>query len=386
MGRAGFVVAGSGPAAVGASVPVFVEQRFPCMGSEAHVMVTGVDDRSVEGLLEWARARLDRLERSWSRFLDDSELSIVNAAPGRWHPVSPETLDLVACGLVARCATGGRFDPTLLDDVLAAGYTTSLTPLDIGAPAIGSGRRGSPVAHSRGPDAGCGDVAGAGDPDAQVADVEVDRGAGRMRVRPGVGFDPGGIGKGFAADLVVAELLGAGAGGACVNIGGDLRASGVAPSAAGATSSGALEVADDVDGSWMVEVEDPRDPSGPPLRRISLRDGAVATSSRCRRRWRTGDGGEAHHLIDPSTGRPSTADVLTATVVASEGWIAEALATAAFLAGPSRAADVVARHGATGVVVTGAGVVDLPGFGRFDASVHPHADESPGTGRTRALW
>jgi thiamine biosynthesis lipoprotein len=60
--------------------------------------------------------------------------------------------------------------------------------------------------------------------------------------------------------------------------------------------------------------------------------GAVATSSRLRRRWRTVDG-EAHHLIDPRTGRPARTDVVAATVVAGETWWAEALTKALFVAG-----------------------------------------------------
>ena len=96
------------------------------------------------------------------------------------------------------------------------------------------------------------------------------RPAARSWSRAGVGFDPGGIGKGFAADLVLDELLAEGAGGACVNLGGDVRVGGLGPDG----------------GDWTVTVEDPRDPAGPPLVTLLLADGAVATSSRCRRRWR----------------------------------------------------------------------------------------------------
>ena len=39
----------------------------------------------------------------------------------------------------------------------------------------------------------------------------------------GTGFDPGGIGKGLAADIVVDELVAEGAAGMCINLGGDVR-------------------------------------------------------------------------------------------------------------------------------------------------------------------
>ena len=50
-----------------------------------------------------------------------------------------------------------------------------------------------------------------------------------MRIPAGVGFDPGGIGKGLAADLVADETMAGGALGVCVNMGGDLRVRGRSP-------------------------------------------------------------------------------------------------------------------------------------------------------------
>ncbi|UDY37786.1 FAD:protein FMN transferase [Dermatobacter hominis] len=312
------------------------EERFRVMGSDAHVAVAGAD---AAALLAMARARLDRLELTWSRFLPDSELSVANRSPGEWVPVSPETVELVDRSLRAQRATGGRFDPTRLGDVVAAGYRGTFGP---DGPADGPSPLGAP-AEAACAAAGC---AAAG------AAVELDRPGRRLRVRRGNGIDPGGIAKGFAADVVVEELLASGAPRACVNVGGDLRLGGR------------------VEGDWLVDVEDPTAPLAAPICRLSIADGAVATSSRCRRRWRRPDGSEAHHLIDPSTGRPAATDVLTATVVAAEGWVAEALATAVFLAaggpdGPEQAAAVLEGAGATGLVVTTDGVLAMPGLDRF---------------------
>jgi thiamine biosynthesis lipoprotein len=83
----------------------------------------------------------------------------------------------------------------------------------------------------------------------------------------------------------------------------------------------------------VVTVPDPIEP-GRELLRLAICDGAVATSSRLRRRWITASG-EAHHLIDPRTGRPADTDVVAVTVVAAEGWWAEALTKTLFLTGPA---------------------------------------------------
>ena len=74
--------------------------------------------------------------------------------------------------------------------------------------------------------------------------IRIDDFVGCVRLPPGVGFDPGGIGKGLAADLVAHELLDLGAAGACVNVGGDVRV-----------------IGDPGEGdAWRIAIDDPRVP------------------------------------------------------------------------------------------------------------------------------
>ena len=266
------------------------EVRFGAMGTWAHVAVHG---GPADGC-ERARARIDDLERRWSRFLPDSEVSRLNASPpGRPCPVSAETALLLARAATARRLTGGRFDATVLPAVVRAGY------------------------------------------DRAVAGVAI---APRAGAATG-GFDPGGIGKGLAADLVVEELMAAGAAGACVNLGGDLRVAGLPP--------------DDGKPPWVIAVEDPFGDGGPhdPLVRLGLNRGAVATSSCLKRAWPGDDGSPRHHLIDPRTGEPAASDAVAATVVAGTAWRAEALATAAVIAGVDEGLVLLEASGVTGLVV-----------------------------------
>lgn len=289
------------------------------MGSDATVVVVGGPDN----LLGRARSRIEELERLWSRFVPDSEISRLNAAAGTTSLlVAPETFELVARGVEAWRLTGGLFDPTVLGDVLRAGYTTSFEELPT-RPAPSVSRLGR----------GCAGIA----LDASLCAVGLPR---------GVGFDPGGLGKGLAADLVVDELLAGGADGACVNLGGDVRVAGVPP-----------------DGSWGIAIDHPWRPD--PVSVVHLRDGAVATSSRLRRRWAT-TGGFAHHLIDPRRGAPADVAVGAATAVAATGWQAEMLAKAAFLAGLRSGLELVERHGAAALLVDDAGaVLTTSSFSRF---------------------
>jgi thiamine biosynthesis lipoprotein len=223
--------------------------------------------------------------------------------------VSPDTFLLVERAVAAWHATAGRFDPTVLHAVVAAGYDRSFE-------AIGEPTRSRPAC----PSPGC-------------AGIVLDPVVRAVTLPHGVGLDAGGIGKGLAADLVVDALLDAGARGALVELGGDVRVAGEPP-----------------DGStWHVAVEEPQR-AGHELARVELREGGVATSGTTWRRWSC-DGEPAHHLVDPGTGAPSTSDVVAVTAVATTAWWAEVLATAALLAGTSGARDVLRDGGATGVVV-----------------------------------
>jgi len=70
------------------------------------------------------------------------------------------------------------------------------------------------------------------------------------------------------------------------------------------------------------------------LHELELAAGGVATSGIGRRSWIAPDGRPAHHLLDPSTGRPAFTGVVQATALAPTALDAEVRAKAAVLAGP----------------------------------------------------
>ena len=315
------------------------ELAFRAMGSDAHVLVVGGRD----DLVERARARIDDLERRWSRFIPTSEVCRLNDRAGEAVPVSPDTALLVQRAIEAWRFSGGAFDPTVLGPLVRAGYDRSFDE-------IARAPRRVPGVDPR-------SLLGLG-----AADIEV--AGSTVRLPAGTGFDAGGIGKGLAADLVVAELLADGAAGACVNLGGDVRVAGMGPEG----------------GGWTVAVEHPR--VDRPLLHLGLYDGAVATSTTLRRRWSV-DGVERHHLIDPRGGLPAETDVELATVVAGEAWVAEALAKSVLLRRSDVAFDVVDGAAAdalavddSGRVLTTAGLMAFTGGARPPASIAEPATSS----------
>jgi thiamine biosynthesis lipoprotein len=303
------------------------ERTFPAMGASGHVLVHGP-----ARLLDQAETRIEELEDRWSRFRPQSELSTLNRRrDGRPWRVTADTALLVQACVTAWRGTGGRFDPTMLDAVVALGYDRDFDLVR---------------------DAAAGSAA-APRPGHGLDGVVVDDAAGTVTLPADVRIDPGGLGKGLAADVVVAELLASGAQGALVNLGGDLAVDGTAPG----------------DGGWSVSVDDPFAP-GHALRDIRLVRGGVATSSTLMRRWRCGDD-VMHHLLDPATGLPTRSGIAAATVVAGTAWWAEALATAIVVGGPcplsGEAALIVTDDGnvhvagdTDGVVTASAALVAQP--------------------------
>lgn len=284
-----------------------IDTTLRVMGTDAHVIVVGPDS------LAPAITMLHVLEARWSRFRDDSELSRLNALAGRPVIVSPVTYACIELAVAAARLTGGRFDPTV--DVAAIGYDRTFEDVVPDAPAF------TPV------------------PAPGVDGIALDPTTRAVTLPAGVALDLGGIGKGYAADLLVADLRRRGADGACVNVGGDLRAEGDAPGPDG----------------WTVALDE--NDCGLD-RLVAVAAGSVATSTTGRRRW-TRDGRPVHHLVDPRTGRPAHSGIRTVTVIADEAWRAEALATAALITGPGDAARVVTDEGATGFLVTDAGTIEF---------------------------
>lgn len=261
------------------------------MGTSAKVVVIADGATAAEDLVGWAFARIAQLERRWSRFVATSEISQLNRS-NRDTPVlvSADTYRLVDTAMAAWRLTSGAFDPTVHDALVALGYDRSFEELDHTDEAADEVRDALPAPGA--------------------ATIITDAALRAITLPAGVSFDPGGIGKGFAADLVTEALCAAGARGALVDLGGDIRTCGEGPA----------------DGAWIVEIETPGDRTI----RLALHDAGIATSSTRRRRWRT-HSGTRHHLVDPRSGTPVDGPFTTATAIAPVAWLAEAATKAALV-------------------------------------------------------
>ncbi len=288
---------------------------FPAMGTTAVVQLRGCD---AQRRLDEVRALLRRLERSWSRFDPQSELSRLNADPATAVEVSDDLALAIAAALYAARRSDGLVVPTLGGAVAAAGYDRTWTALErLGTGAALAAVSARPSRPARGTSA--------------WQDVALD--GCTVHRPPGLRLDLGGIGKGLAADLAVALL--ADAEHAMVSVGGDLATGG-----RDADTVAQRVVAGGID-------------DGEPLGELLLHRGGAATSGVTRRAFRRPDGTPTHHLLDPSDGLPATTGVVQVTALGSSGCDAERRAKQALLLGPGRMEDVLREHGGLALLADG---------------------------------
>ncbi len=309
------------------------------MGTHARILAHG----EPPGAVDRACDSLAALDRAWSRFRPESELSLLNATGGgRPVVVSPSTFALISHAVDAWRHTEGRFDPTGLaalefwgydrtfDDVVSGGQLHPAGTVSTAATAATS-VADRPAAQAL---VGC-------------AGIGLDPIVRAVTLPAGLNLDLGGIGKGYAADLVTQELMDAGAQAACVDLGGDLRVMGPGP----------------YDHAWETTFDVPD--LAARIGRLRFGHGAVATSTRLRRRWRRGDV-MLHHLLDPATGAPADSGLATVTVIAGDAWWAEVLAKAAFVAGPDAGVRLLEQSGVEGLLVADDGtIIETAGLDAF---------------------
>lgn len=281
-----------------------ITKDFLVMGGKFRIVALSLAENEVDNVIP----SLKDLENKWSRFLESSEISKLNNAQGKAVLVSPETVLLVEAMRRAARITKGYFDPTTLPILVKSGFAvsrknnTNITNLPESAKWPGN-----------------------------LAGIEI---AGNLVTLPlGTTLDPGGIGKGLAADIAVNQLMQLGALGALVNANGDVVVKGESPQG----------------GPWIIGIENPID-ENVEFEQIRLVSGAVATSSRVHQKWEQ-DGKEVHHLVNPHTGSTAVTPVLSATVVCANGADAEALAKVPFILEIDSALNFIEQAGAECLII-----------------------------------
>jgi thiamine biosynthesis lipoprotein len=274
--------------------PVLVKRAQPHMGTVVTLTVVAEDKSAAERVVAAGFAEVRRLEELLSTWIPSSELSRVNEAAGR-NPVtvSRDTMRVLNWSLEAAHMTSGAFNIAIGPAIEAWGFgRQERVPTEVELAALR--------------------------PLTDLTRVKLDDRAGTVFLaRSGMRLDVGGIGKGFAADLVIEAMQRAGAIAGVAALAGDIRTFGRMPEGE----------------RFVFGIRHPREEGGV-LGVLELQDEAISTAGDYERFFEK-DGIRYHHILDPSTLQPAR-DCQSVTIVAKEGVIADGLDTGVFVLGPER--------------------------------------------------
>ena len=268
-------------------------EEFFAMDTKMTVKVYG------EGAPEAAREAKERLlalDALWSATREGSDIARLNGGAGEAIALSPKTMRLLRMSEEVREETKGALDVTLAPLLQLWGFTGGVHRVPT-AEEIEAARA----------------LTGAGK-------LKLDEAAGTARLEKGSSVELGAVAKGYAGELVAAELKSRGVRSAILDLGGNIEV-------IGAREGGA---------PWRIGLRNPF--GGALLGTVAVTDAAVVTSAIDQRFFTDEAGNRYWHILDPATGKPAASGLASATVVASSGGRADALSTALFVMGAERAA------------------------------------------------
>jgi FAD:protein FMN transferase len=279
-------------------------EEFRAMGTTISMLLP---ENQEEKGAEIVRTLFSDWEQTLSRFLPESELSLLNQQAGTPVAVSNLLYDVLATALTAAQVTEGVYDPAMLEQLEELGYDRNFDDL----PA----NRFDPIIP--------------GEPGGRWRGIKVDPIRRQVTLPAGIKLDFGGIAKGMAVDATLEKLYQSNISSALVNAGGDLSVLGLPSS----------------DNQWLVAV-----PGQKQYWTIPLHHGAIATSGIAHRHWQQGNILH-HHILDPRTGLPAQSDLWSVTVVADRCEQAEVAAKVAFILGSKSGANFLRKHHIAGLLV-----------------------------------
>jgi FAD:protein FMN transferase len=270
------------------------EYRELHMGMEVRIVLFATDSTRARAAARAAFDRIAELEDIMSDYRPGSELRRLDGRPGEWVSVSEPLFHVVTRAVEVAAATEGAFDPTvgplvaLWREARRSKWLPPPRALDSARALVGWKRIG------------------------------LDSAGRRVRLElPGMHLDLGGVAKGYILQRAMAVLRDRGFVRAMIVAGGDIAMAEGPPGQAGWVIWLPDSVVTAVNVAWAT--------SGADFQSVEI------------------SGVRYSHVIDPRTGVALTNDY-TASVMAADGALADALATALTVLGPENVSAVLRRY------------------------------------------
>ncbi len=277
------------------------------MGTTYSVQIPGdLTSEEERSLADLVKAALDDVENRMSTWIDESELSRLNASTDTdWQTVSPSLCEVLELAERISRSSNGAFDTTVGPLVDAWGFGASGERRVPDAAEIDALRQ----------------VTGYEQLAVDCASLRVRKSIAELRI------DLSAIAKGYGVDRVADALGSSGIESYLVEVGGEMRARGLKP-----------------DGSlWRIGIETPNREIRAVYEAIELSNTGLATSGDYRNFFEA-DGTFYSHTIDPRTGAPTTHRTAGVTVLNETTAAADAWATALLVLGSENGLETAERE------------------------------------------
>ena len=251
-----------------------------------------------EELILQVNELLHDLEVEWSAYASGSVPDRINAMAGvSAVEVTEEQYELIQKVYDFSVFTGGRFDPTIAPLVKLWGITSGQTEVP------SADRISWALSY------------------VSLSNIILDPEAHTVRLdRPGVELDFGGSVKGYAVEQALAFYQQSDVQGALISLGGNVAATGKRPAADGGETD------------FTIGLRDPQGSANDYFGVLRLSDRVICTSGGYERYFEQ-DGKIYHHILDPETGYPAETDLLSVTVIGTDGLLCDCLSTWLYMEG-----------------------------------------------------
>jgi len=277
------------------------------MGSTWSVRFSGAPQADIATIQAQLEQELAPLDLALSGYRDDSALTRLNTTPaGQWVDIPTHLSNVLHLGLELWRDSEGAFDMTVKPLVTLWGFGAAQPRDNVPTEAE------IKAARAR----------------VDSGQLELEPGGHRARRLTDIAIDVDGVAPGYAAGVLSGWLTSHGFPNHLVEIGGEMRASGLRPDG----------------GGWRVGIVAPEMASGRVEIVVAVTDTAVTTAGDYRDYFEV-DGTRYQHILDPMTGRPVAHNIASVTVLAPGKLTADGYATAIMVLGEERGLAFADAHG-----------------------------------------
>ncbi|NLM13774.1 MAG: FAD:protein FMN transferase [Epulopiscium sp.] len=271
-----------------------IKEEIYALGTVIQIQIYDGDEDKAKKAIEESAKRIQEIENKMTVNQEKSEVIQINENSGKnFVQISPDTFYVIEKAKHYSDLTEGAFDLTIEPIVKLWGIGTE---------------------HARVPkQEEIDDLLDLVD----YKDVILDKNTQQVKLnKKGQAIDLGAIAKGYTGDEVKKILKENGIKTAFVNLGGNV-----------------VTLGSKLDGSpWRIGVQNPLDERGKHIAVIEVVDETIVTSGNYERYFME-NGKRYHHIIDPKTGYPAEAGIISSTIVTDASIDADALSTSVYVLG-----------------------------------------------------